>query len=159
LVELPYQQLAEHFRREVKDFFVNSLGRPEILNRIGEDNILVFRFLVDEAAKLSIVEQQIDNLNRQLASHDVRVHATTAFRQMLMCHPSGFSRNGARGVRNLLTKWVINRLATDLFLDASQCEHRVLRADYRVPVETITTPSFVFDPAMLSYKWIEPKPS
>ena len=158
LAEMPYPALADHFRGEVKDFFVNTLGRPEILNRIGEDNILVFRFLVDEAAKLSIVDQQIESVSKQLALHDVSVHATTAFRHMLMAHPGGFTRNGARGVRNLLTKWVINRLATDLFLDRDQCERRILRADYRMPLEAIRAPNFVFDPAMLSYQWIEPRP-
>ena len=155
LAEMQYPQLADHFRSEVKDFFVNTLGRPEILNRIGEDNILVFRFLVDSAAKLAIVDQQVDNMNNQLERHQVRVYPTRAFRKMLMVHPSGFTRNGARGVRNLLTKWVINRLATDLFLDPGQCERRTLRVDYRAPDDHFDPASFLFDPSLIAYQWID----
>jgi ATP-dependent Clp protease ATP-binding subunit ClpA len=159
LAELEYPQLADHFRREVKDFFVNALGRPEILNRIGEDNILVFRFLVDSAAKLDIVDQQVKNMNAQLERHNVGVYPTRAFRKMLMAHPSGFTRNGARGVRNLLTKWVINRLATDLFLDPTQCQRRLLRVDYKVPDDQLESAAFLFDPTLIAYQWIDKQPA
>jgi len=157
LAALSYPQLCDHFRREVKDYFVNTLGRPEILNRIGEDNILVFRFLTDEVAKLKIVEQQVEAVNQNLSSRfGVGLYCTKGFKRLLMVHPNGFGRNGARGVRNLLNKWAINALSQDLLLKREACEGRTFRADYRVELEKIVEDGFVFDRAALQFEWIDP---
>ena len=40
----PYDALANHFRKEVRDHFVR-IGRPELLGRIGEENVVVFDML------------------------------------------------------------------------------------------------------------------
>ncbi len=88
LVELSYPDLCEHFRTEVKDFFVNRLGRPEILNRIGEDNILVFKFLTDEETKVQIVDLQIETLLKMLRTkHHVGLYCTRRI-QKAVDHPS-----------------------------------------------------------------------
>jgi ATP-dependent Clp protease ATP-binding subunit ClpA len=155
LSELSYPELSEHFRSEVKDYFVNTLGRPEILNRVGEDNILVFKFLNDPSAKTRIVDHQVGALDQHLRErHSVGVHCTQAFRTLLMMHPSGFGRNGARGVKNLLTKWVVNPLAQQLFLEPDRCLHKTFKADYRVAANRLEVGTFVFDQAALHYEWI-----
>lgn len=153
LSELSYDELCEHFRAEVKDFFVNRLGRPEILNRIGEDNVLVFNFLKDDEAKNRIVDQQIENLRRSLKEkYRVGVFCTKAFKRMLVTHPNGFERNGARGVRNLLNRFILNPLAEQLFLDAERCLQKTFRADYLLEFDQIAqTP---FDKSALRYEWI-----
>jgi len=152
---LPYDELCNHFRVAVRDYFVNRLGRPEILNRIGEDNILVFRFLSDGDAKSQIIEQQIENMRRGLRErHPVDIHCTPSYRRLLMAHPSGFNRNGARGVRNLLNRYILNRLATDLFLEPATCRDRVLRVDYEAEESDID--SRPFDQSLLKYEWIQP---
>lgn len=80
LANLPYDKLCDNFREEVKDFFVNRLGRPEILNRIGEENILVFRFLTQDDIKGQIVDQQIAALSRMLGEkHKVGLFCTRGF--------------------------------------------------------------------------------
>lgn len=154
LAELPYDGLSQHFRAAVRSFFVNTLGRPEILNRIGEDNILVFRFLTAGDAKSQIIDQQIANMRRGLRErHPVDMHCTAAFKRLLMSHPSGFDRNGARGVRNLLNKFILNRLATDLFMSPEQCRGRVLRVDYEAAESELERGEF--DKALLRYDWID----
>lgn len=153
LAELSYAELCEHFRNEVKDFFVNRLGRPEILNRIGEDNILVFNFINDEDTKIKIVDLQIDLLLKMLHNkHHVGLFCTRGFKKLLITHPSGFLRNGARGVRNLLSKLVLNPLAEQLFLDPDRCHGKTFRADYKVSLDEI--PSQPFDKTALHYEWI-----
>ena len=152
---LPYDELCKHFRTAVRDYFVNRLGRPEILNRIGEDNILVFQFLSNGDAKSQIIEQQIENMRRGIRErYPVDIHCTTSFKQLLTVHPSGFNRNGARGVRNLLNRYVLNRLATDLFLDPAKCRDHVLRVDYEASEADIN--SQPFDARLLKYEWIKP---
>ena len=155
LSRLAYPELCDHFRGAVRNYFVNVLGRPEILNRIGEDNILVFHFLTDGTAKAQIIDQQIDNMRKALkAKHPVDVHCTPAMKRLLMVHPSGFDRNGARGVRNLLNRYVLNRLASDLFLDPNQCRGKVLRIDYEASDDEIDSQPFQKD--LIRYAWIDP---
>jgi len=42
--DLPYDELEEHVRRAIGRHFSEALGRPELLNRIG-DNIVVFDYI------------------------------------------------------------------------------------------------------------------
>ena len=41
---LSHGDLMQHYRQQVRDHFIR-LGRPEILGRIGEENIIVFDML------------------------------------------------------------------------------------------------------------------
>ncbi|NLX97943.1 MAG: hypothetical protein GXY83_17410 [Rhodopirellula sp.] len=136
----------------MKDYFVNRLGRPEILNRIGDDNILVFNFLNDEKTKMEIIGKQVDELTDYLAKkYRVALRLTPAFVRVLMLHPSGFERNGARGVRNLLNKMVLNPLAEQYFAATTECQGKTFQVDYRVKLEEIGCQPF--DRSQLGYKW------
>jgi ATP-dependent Clp protease ATP-binding subunit ClpA len=138
----------------VREYFVNVLGRPEILNRIGEDNVLVFKMLNSGDAKSQIIAQLIENMRVALRERQpVDIHCTSAFKRLLAVHPSGFDRNGARGVRNLLNRYVLNRLASDLFLEPKQCRGRILRVDYEASDEDIDTKPF--HAILLRYEWID----
>lgn len=57
-------QVIKHFTQSVREYFINKLGRPEILNRIGEKNIVPFIFLKSEM----IVNEIIDS--KMLSVHD-----------------------------------------------------------------------------------------
>ena len=154
LRKLTYPELSDHFRNAVKHYFVEVLGRPEILNRIGEENILVFRFLTDEGAKTEIIDQQIMNMQAVLQEqHHVKIYCTQSFKKLLAVHPGGFDRNGARGVKNLLNRFVLNYLAPELLLRGNECRGRTLRVDYEVAEDRITGESF--DAGRLKYGWIE----
>ena len=154
LGQLSYEEICRHFRGAVREYFVNMLGRPEILNRIGEDNVLVFKMLNSGDAKSQIIAQLIENMRVALRERQpVDIHCTSAFKRLLAVHPSGFDRNGARGVRNLLNRYVLNRLASDLFLEPKQCRGRILRIDYEASDEDIDTKPFQAN--LLRYEWID----
>jgi len=154
LGQLSYEEICRHFRGAVREYFVNVLGRPEILNRIGEDNVLVFKMLNSGDAKSQIIAQLIENMRAALRERQpVDIHCTSAFKRLLAVHPSGFDRNGARGVRNLLNRYVLNRLASDLFLEPKQCRGRILRVDYEASDEDIDTKPFHAN--LLRYEWID----
>ena len=154
LGQLSYEEICRHFRGAVREYFVNVLGRPEILNRIGEDNVLVFKMLNSGDAKSQIIAQLIENMRVALRERQpVDIHCTSAFKRLLAVHPSGFDRNGARGVRNLLNRYVLNRLASDLFLEPKQCRGRILRIDYEASDEDIDTKPFQAN--LLRYEWID----
>jgi len=44
VADYPYEQVENHFKREVEWFFTSRIGRAELLNRLG-DNIVVFDIL------------------------------------------------------------------------------------------------------------------
>ena len=69
-----------------------------------------------------------------------------------MVHPGGFDRNGARGVRNLLNRFVLNRLAPDLLHKGDQYRGQILRIDYEAADDQINTTSF--DPELIAYEWV-----
>jgi hypothetical protein len=109
----------EHFIGEVETFFTRKLGRPELLNRIGRDNIVVFNYIdseetgrrilahhlrtITEAFNKSYAEQaprlRIDAELDRLADHLYRLDAEliTSF--------------GGREVENLVNRMVRDRLA------------------------------------------------
>lgn len=153
LANLPYDELCDHFRREVKEFFVNRLGRPEILNRIGEENILVFKFLTNINTKMAIVDQQIKVLDAMLQEkYQIRLYCTKSFKQLLIEHPNGFARNGARGVRNLLNRLVLNPVAERLFIEPTESKGKMCRVDYLVDFDRIAeTP---MDRTAIKYEWV-----
>lgn len=151
---LEYPELCQHFRKEVRSFFVDDLGRPEILNRIGEENVLVFRFLTDEGAKLEIIKQQIKQMNNNLLEHhQVEVRCTKAFEEMLMKHPRGFDTNGARGVLNLLNRIVMNRLARELLFEGDKCRGKKFRIDYEPPARKRGSGAEEFDEKHVVWTW------
>ena len=155
LENLDYESLCDHFRNSVKDFFVNSLGRPEILNRIGEDNILVFNFLKDDQAKKEIVEKQIEEVRAKVREQfRVQLEVTPSFITLLKTHPGGFERNGARGVRNLLSKLVVDQLAMEVFANRTEKEGQTFRVDYLVKEAQI--PDTQFDRKRIEYRWNSP---
>ncbi len=54
-------KIRKHFMSAVRNHFENVLGRPEILNRIGEKNIVPFNFIDDELIT-KIVENKLNKL-------------------------------------------------------------------------------------------------
>lgn len=153
LQDLPYEDLQVHFRNEVKDFFVNHLGRPEILNRIGEDNILVFNFLNNDSVKDQIIQKQVQSLATYLSEKfHVTIMLTPAFCEVLKQHPYGFKRNGARGVRNLLRKLVLDKVAVDIFTRGDGLKGQRLIVDYAAKQQSIGS-EFHFEPVKVRHDW------
>ena len=49
-MDMPYEEVRNRVRSAIEDYFKLELGRPEILNRIGE-NIVVFDYIRRDAAE------------------------------------------------------------------------------------------------------------
>lgn len=153
LRELDYEALQSHFRKEVRDFFVNHLGRPEILNRIGEDNILVFNFLDREDVKDQIIQKQVIDLANYLSGkYQVTINLTPVFCEVLKQHPGGFRQNGARGVRNLLRKLVLDKVALDIFTRGDDLVGKRLVVDYASKLSEIRE-NFHFQADKVRHDW------
>lgn len=59
-----YEQVKNKMMTEIKKFFNETLGRPELLNRFGE-NFVVFDFIRPEIAE-EIIEKNIEKIREKL---------------------------------------------------------------------------------------------
>lgn len=114
--EQEYETVRSRILQGVRHYFNEELGRPELLNRIGE-NILVFDFIRKESLR-PILDKQIGSIARNLwADRQIRLLVTEQAREDLYAFaekdlPKG---QGGRGVGNMVEKMLLNPLAGFLF--------------------------------------------
>ena len=113
-MDMPYAEVQTKVREAIADYFKLELGRPEILNRIGE-NIVVFDYIRKEAADL-ILKGQVDKIIRNLREQkriDIRI-TDEAYENLEKAATADLS-NGGRGIGNQVENLVINPLSRWLF--------------------------------------------
>jgi ATP-dependent Clp protease ATP-binding subunit ClpB len=109
-----YEVVEMRVREAIADHFKYRLGRPEILNRIG-DNIVVFNFITPDIAAL-ILAGMLKNVSRRLAEeHQIELVIPDALRAQLLDLCTRDLSNGGRGIGNTLESVFINPLARALF--------------------------------------------
>lgn len=112
--DTPYEDVEAKVRGEIRRYFHYQLGRPEILNRIGE-NIVVFDFIRRDIAG-QIYDKMLHNILAKLKdSRKIDVIIPDAVNQQLREQCTRDLSNGGRGVGNQLEVWLINPLARALF--------------------------------------------
>ncbi len=116
-MDMDYAEVEKRLRQAVEDHFKLELGRPEILNRIGE-NIVVFDFIREEAGQ-AILRSQVDKIIRRLAEQKgIRVAITDEAYAELSAAALADLSNGGRGVGNQVEALLINPLSRWLFDNA-----------------------------------------
>lgn len=111
---MPYEEVSKRVRSAIEDYFKLELGRPEILNRIGE-NIVVFDFIREDVAKL-ILRAQVNKIKRTLASEKhIELIIAEAAEMTLEKAALANLDNGGRGIGNIVESYLINPLARFLF--------------------------------------------
>lgn len=108
--EESYEEVECKVRSAVRDYFKLELGRPEILNRIGE-NIVVFDFIREKAAR-QILSKQLDNIIYKLQS-EKRVELEIAEEVVGVLGKKAFDNleNGGRGIGNIVEEYLLNPLS------------------------------------------------
>lgn len=111
---MEYPTVASKVRAAIEDHFKLNLGRPEILNRIGE-NIVVFDFIRPEVAK-EILHSQMNKIIDSLATQkNINIAVSDNALQALEEQVLKNLDNGGRGVGNVVENLFINTLARYLF--------------------------------------------
>ncbi len=114
---MPYEELEKKVKEGIKDYFNLELGRPEILNRIGE-NIVVFDFIRENVAK-SILESQVKRIVDNLYTEkNISVSINQKAMQVLLDHVFANLNNGGRGIGNIVESLLVNPLSRYLFDNA-----------------------------------------
>ncbi|MDQ7091118.1 MAG: AAA family ATPase [Methylococcales bacterium] len=111
---MSYQEVQATILQSIRDHFNLVLGRPEILNRFG-DNFVIFDFI-----RPPVDEHIIDNLLKQLIASlaeqqklTLRIQRNVRDKLVELARPH--LDHGGRGIRNVLDAALINPLASRLF--------------------------------------------
>lgn len=85
----------------IRNYFKYELGRPELLNRIGEDNIVVYDFIRPDVAE-SILKLHINRVKADFKDNSEIEIDTSAIERVLLekCCSSEVLEYGGRGIRN-----------------------------------------------------------
>lgn len=112
--DMPYPEICSRVRAAVEDYFKLELGRPEILNRIGE-NIVVFDYIRPDTAE-QILRAQTDRIISALAA-DKHITLQISDRAYAVLTQRALANlaNGGRGIGNIVEELLINPLARYIF--------------------------------------------
>ena len=112
--QMSYEEVQQTVRKGIEDYFKLHLGRPEILNRIGE-NIVVFDFIREEVADGILVAQVSKILAWLQTEKKIAVSLSDKAMSVLRAEAVGNLVNGGRGIGNMVESLLINPLARYLF--------------------------------------------
>jgi len=111
----PYEELERKIREAIMDHFRFKLNRPEILNRIGQDNIVVFNFIQPDVAR-EIFKGNLSGICEKLKEEgDIVVTLEESARLALEKHCIADLLNGGRGIGACLEAAFTNSLTRELF--------------------------------------------
>lgn len=114
----PEKEDSKEFREKVTrtladgvHAYFNNIGRPELLNRIGEDNIVVFQFINVHDAE-AICQYKLEKICDSIMQQK-NIHIRTEEALEWLKHKAVLERaNGGRGVGNMLEREFLNPLAS-----------------------------------------------
>lgn len=114
-------QIREHFRQSVENFFVYELSRPELFNRIGKDNIVVFDFITANDARKMLENYLIDlqtKFNKfsanEIPALKLEMNIGELVEHLFKLHSNDIAEFGGRQVVNLIDAEIRNRLAIEV---------------------------------------------
>jgi energy-coupling factor transporter ATP-binding protein EcfA2 len=111
---MPFAEISASILDAINDFFIYRIGRPEILNRIG-NNIVVFDFIREETAR-RICEKMLHNVVTRLADqHGIAISFEREPFSQLVQECCRDLVMGGRGIGNCVEQVFVNPLSRALF--------------------------------------------
>lgn len=112
--QMSYDEISGKIITSIENYFKLQLGRPEILNRIGE-NFVVFDYIREDVAKLILNGQLNKIINNLKKQKDIVMTISDETTNYLVKAAFGNLDNGGRGIGNIVEKNFINPLSRYLF--------------------------------------------
>ncbi len=108
--DMDYSNMQEKIMKAIKDYFTLDLGRPEILNRIG-NNFVIFDYIREEVAEL-IMNSQLSKIMDSLKENkEITLDIEENAIHFLLDKVLNNLENGGRGIGNIIEKYFINPLS------------------------------------------------
>lgn len=112
--DMSYEEVQSKVREGIEHYFKLELGRPEILNRIGE-NIVVFDFIRESVAG-EILGSQINRIiNNLKMDKGIQLKLSDQAHNILLDAAIRNLDNGGRGIGNIVESMFINPLSRYMF--------------------------------------------
>ena len=113
--EMDSREVRKQFVEKVQKHFIEKLGRPELLNRIG-DNIVAFNFIEDQAVFTDIAKLKFktieDFVEDRYGAKIVFENEDDIFKSI---GKKAGKQNGGRGLLNVMEEVIINPLSEFIF--------------------------------------------
>lgn len=127
------KEVKKQFVEKVQSHFIEKLGRPELLNRIG-DNIVVFNFIDDPEVFTKIAKLKFKTIEDfVLERYGAKItfeNEDIAFRSIAM---KAGKQNGGRGLLNVMETVVINPLSEYIFERSDMLRNRQIIIKFMFP--------------------------
>ncbi|MFT4255323.1 MAG: hypothetical protein QM608_22915, partial [Caulobacter sp.] len=136
-----YDEIYQILEESIRDYFSRDLQRPELYNRIGKDNVIIFDFIRPRIANEIFEKNLASIIERVESATGVRVELAHEARETVRRHATGEREGaaddeglllGARGIGSALETCLINPLARALFalheMPSSVTVERVVQA-------------------------------
>ncbi len=112
------KKIREHFEKSVRNFFIQEISRPELLNRIGS-NIIAFNYLDLSEAKRRIIQTKLEDLSFNFRDKFASLGHRLTFKDevvdyFLDKHGKNIEQFGGRGLVNALENEVAHLLAEQI---------------------------------------------
>jgi flagellar biosynthesis GTPase FlhF len=109
------ESVKKEFKKEVKEHFIKKLGRPELLNRIG-DNIVSFNHIIDTEFLSKIASIKMDLLKNKIKEqHDMELYFENKGKALKAIADAVDKAQGGRGVINVIQPNIVNPLSEFIF--------------------------------------------
>jgi energy-coupling factor transporter ATP-binding protein EcfA2 len=111
----PPGEVEERLRESFQGFFDETIGRPELRNRFG-DNFVAMRFIQPETVPL-ILDKSLDSVAKRVAlvHGDAVLRLSPGARTQLESAACAALDQGGRGINNVVETLLVNPLARKLF--------------------------------------------
>lgn len=137
-----FAELEEDVRSAVRDYFFTGIRRPELLNRIGQGNVVVFDF-IDRPTASRILDRAVGNVfevvrRKHGAQVSLSPEADRHVRELVMTDRT--LGMGGRGLNSAVEEFLVNPLARRLA--------GAVDAEGNMPFSRATVSRFQHDPAL-----------
>lgn len=110
-----YETIRNRVTKSIEQYFKSNLGRPELLNRIG-DNIVVFNFIEDKNVR-KILDLKIERIIQSMKQNkkiNLFVAEEVRIKLVELCKETCKDKGG-RGIENVIESALINPIARYMY--------------------------------------------
>lgn len=112
--DMEYPEVRKRIKTAIEEYFKLELGRPEILNRIGE-NIVVFDYIRKDVAE-QILDSQLRKISENLSAEKrIDLIISPDAKSKLLSVAAANLANGGRGIGNIVESMLIDPLSRYMF--------------------------------------------
>jgi len=121
---MKHDEVKAHFMEAVRSHFNDTLGRPELLNRFG-DNIIVFDFINDPDIRSQILEAKLKGVREHL-EENFNLALQIGEKEVQRLVAQGNIGHGGRGLINVIEREIVNPMSRYIFEHLHQIGERRL---------------------------------